>query len=172
KDFLKGQVDQYLALINDRPIYTVNEFFQKKIFCPRRIFLVGGGAPYFKSVMEEAFGIPVLIPEVAGYCNALGAALSKVTAEVNLFANTADGKCSIPELNYYQPVVRNFSLSDAKELSLTKLQELLEQKGIDLNERLEVTEAQSFNMVRGFSSVGKSIRVKAQVKPGLMEQKY
>ena len=33
----------------------------------------------------------------------------------------------------------------------------------------EITEESSFNMVRGFSTSGKDIRVKAQIKPGLIQ---
>jgi hypothetical protein len=32
----------------------------------------------------------------------------------------------------------------------------------------EITEESSFNMVRGFYTSGKNIRIKAQVKPGLL----
>jgi hypothetical protein len=34
---------------------------------------------------------------------------------------------------------------------------------------LEVVEALQFNMVRGFNTVGKNIRVNVQVKPGLIQ---
>ena len=33
---------------------------------------------------------------------------------------------------------------------------------------MEVLETMQFNMVRGFSATGKNIRVKVQVKPGLI----
>jgi hypothetical protein len=34
---------------------------------------------------------------------------------------------------------------------------------------MEVVEALQFNMVRGFKTTGKNIRVKVQVKPGLIQ---
>jgi hypothetical protein len=33
---------------------------------------------------------------------------------------------------------------------------------------MEVVESQQFNMVRGFNTAGKNIRVRVQVKPGLI----
>jgi hypothetical protein len=35
---------------------------------------------------------------------------------------------------------------------------------------MEVVENQQFNMVKGFYTVGKNIRVKMQIKPGLIDE--
>ena len=50
---------------------------------------------------------------------------------------------------------------------------MLEAKAIDRGAHtdfleMEVLEALEFNMVRGFNTTGKNIRVKVQVKPGLI----
>ena len=33
---------------------------------------------------------------------------------------------------------------------------------------MEILESQAFNMVRGFNTTGRNIRIRAQVKPGLI----
>ncbi len=40
---------------------------------------------------------------------------------------------------------------------------------VELNERkMEIVDESEFNIVRGFNTTGKIIRVKAQIKPGLI----
>ncbi len=51
--------------------------------------------------------------------------------------------------------------------------DLLEGKAIDRGANaahleMEVTEDLQFNMVRGFATTGKNVRIRAQVKPGLI----
>ena len=98
-----------------------------------------------------------------------GAALARTTCEVTLFADTQLGIVTAPEENYYDSVNSSFSKKDA----LSKARSLLEQKAMKIGAHMEdleieVIEDMEFNMVRGFSTTGKNIRVKVQVKPGLI----
>jgi len=170
-EFLNNTLKEYVFQINQGPIYTVNEFFHRRQFNPKTIILSGGAAPFFVSLLKKATGLEVILAPNYAFCNALGAAFSKVTAEINLFANTADGVLLIPELQEKQNISHHFSLSDAKILAQEKLKTLAYQKGITHHPEIEITEASVFNMVRGFSTSGKNIRVKAQIKPGLAEVK-
>ena len=50
---------------------------------------------------------------------------------------------------------------------------MLKQKAVNRgaeaeNIEIEILENQSFNMVRGFRTTGRNIRIKVQVKPGLI----
>jgi len=169
-DFIYQKISDKINEINEKPIYTINEFFERKNFLPEKIILIGGGAPYFKKALEERFGIPAVIPEESAICNALGAALARVTAEVNLYANTSDGRLSISELQFFEKIDRHFSKKEAEEKALEKLKELAEKKGVLKDScEMEITESSVFNMVRGFSTTGKNIRIKAQIKPGLIK---
>ena len=168
-DFLVNEIKQRINEINSEPIYTVKDFFHRKKFQPAKLILIGGAAPYFKNVIQKALNIEVIVPDHFEICNAIGSALSQVTAEVNLFANTADGTLSIPEMGYFEKVPRSFHEKNAKELALEKLSELAKKRGLSGKIDYEITEYSSFNMVRGFSTNGKNIRIKAQVKPGLSE---
>jgi len=101
--------------------------------------------------------------------NAIGAALARTTCEVTLFADTQHEIAAAPEENFSETVSRNFS----KEMAAEKAFELLRAKAVrmgadaaDLD--MDVTESQQFNMVRGFYTTGRNIRVKVQVRPGLI----
>jgi hypothetical protein len=68
-------------------------------------------------------------------------------------------------------VDRNFSLEKAVE----KAFELLRKKALHIGAaaddlEMEVVEQLQFNMVRGFYTAGRNIRVKVQVKPGLIHE--
>jgi hypothetical protein len=169
-DFLLENLNRHIEKINSRPIYTINEFFQRKVFKPSKLILIGGAAPYFQKSLQEKTRLEVLLPDHFEICNAIGAALSRVTAEVNLFANTADGSLSVPETGFFGETYRGFSLQEAKETAVENLRELARKRGLEDFANYEITEASTFNMVRGFSTSGKNIRVRAQIKPGLITE--
>ena len=101
--------------------------------------------------------------------NAIGAALARTTCEVNFFADTEQGRAEAPEENYNRSVDRNFDSQAAVQEALNLLKEKAVQRGASPdNLETEIVEALQFNMVRGFQSTGKNIRVKVQVKPGLI----
>ncbi len=79
------------------------------------------------------------------------------------------GIAEAPEENYNQRIDRSFDSEDAVKEALILLREKAIQRGaIPENLETEIVEALQFNMVRGFKSTGKNIRVKVQVKPGLI----
>jgi len=157
--------------INSKPVYTIHELQEGYKVNPKQILIIGGPAPYFARHIEEATGIPVGVVPKWNVANAIGAALARTTCEVVLFADTEQGFASSPEEDFMQSIERNFSREDA----LKKANELLKDKALkkgaspdDLE--LEVLEDLQFNMVRGFHSTGKNIRVKVQVKPGILNE--
>ena len=59
----------------------------------------------------------------------------------------------------------------AKETAIELVKEEAESMGSSSdNIDAEITEESSFNMVRGYRTLGKDIRVKAQIKPGLIQE--
>ena len=62
-------------------------------------------------------------------------------------------------------------MNTAKKKALNLVKENAKSAGA-ISEKIdaEITEESSFNMVRGFYTSGKDIRVKAQVKPGLIQE--
>ena len=99
--------------------------------------------------------------------NAIGAALSKVTLEITMIADTSQGILSVPDLGVYEKIPKSYSLDQAKKRAISLLEEAATSMGLEREDiETEITEESSFNMVEGFFTKGKNIRVKAQIKPG------
>lgn len=167
-DKVKETIEKNLEKINNRPVTTIKELLYGKKIEPKFISLIGGPAMALAPFFEESFGIPCYVPKFYDVANAIGAALAQKTIEISLFANTADGILTIPELGICEKIDKSFNLQEAQELALKLLKDWASSEGILENEfQGEITESSSFNIVRGFYTCGKSIRVKAQIKPGL-----
>ena len=103
--------------------------------------------------------------------NALGAAMAKNTCELTLFADTERGIAIAPEEQYYQQVKKDFDRQKAVDLAFKLLKDKCLQEGASESElEMEVLEDLQFNMVRDFYTTGKNIRVKVQIKPGLIPE--
>ncbi|MGD8540792.1 MAG: hydantoinase/oxoprolinase family protein, partial [Desulfobacteraceae bacterium] len=103
--------------------------------------------------------------------NAIGAALARTTCEVTLFADTEQGIVAAPEENYRERAGRDFSQEDALETALMLLRQKALRAGSNVDDlATEVVENLRFNMVRGFYTSGRNIRIKVQVKPGLINE--
>ncbi|GBC63322.1 hydantoinase [Desulfonema ishimotonii] len=163
------QARHMIDTINSKPVYTVHELQEGLQVKPRKILVLGGPAPYFAKRLEEISDFEVRAVPRWTVANAIGAALARTTCEVSFFADTQQEISTAPEEEYSETVDRNFS----KEIAVEKAYDLLKQKalrmGADMeNLEMEVTESQQFNMVRGFYTAGRNIRVRVQVKPGLI----
>ena len=63
-----------------------------------------------------------------------------------------------------------FTLEDVIELGTEKLVRKAKEAGArDEDIVVEVADSQVFNVVRGYSTIGKNMRVRLQVKPGLIK---
>ncbi|OQX11154.1 MAG: hydantoinase [Desulfobacteraceae bacterium IS3] len=156
--------------VNSKPVYTIYELREGYVVKPKQVLIIGGPAPYFARRLEELSDFKVGVVPRWGVANAIGAALARTTCEVSLFADTEQRIATAPEENFRESVSQNFSKKDA----LAKAYQLLKKKALQTGEKnadaleTEVLEELEFNMIRGFSTIGKNIRVKVQVKPGLI----
>jgi hypothetical protein len=157
--------------VNSKPVYTVHELREGYRVDPKHLLILGGPATYFARHMRKISGFEVqLVPrwEVA---NAIGAALARTTCEVTLFADTQLGIATAPEENYSRKISYNYSNKDALDAAGVLLKaKALKMGAVSEDLELEVLENLEFNMVRGFNTVGKNIRIKVQVKPGLIHE--
>lgn len=161
-------IKQLLHHLNSRPVYTVREVLTEKKLEPRRVIAVGAPAPLLKPFLEKASGLPVEVPSLAGVANAIGAALSQPTASLALFADTERGILTVPEIGWYEKIPPHFSLEQARQRAFALLEQRLKELGYTGGvPELEVIEEQAFNMVRGFYTVGRNIRLKVQNKPSI-----
>ncbi|HSD94067.1 MAG TPA: hydantoinase/oxoprolinase family protein [Syntrophales bacterium] len=155
--------------INNKPVYTIHELLEGKKLAPARLFIVGGPAAAVAPRLGEILGCRVVIPQDAEVANAFGAALARTTAEVTLLAETERGSLTIAEEGLQMKIPVHFTRKDILKIGMEKLRERARKLGArDADIEMEIVEDQEFNMVRGFYATGKNIRLKAQVKPGLI----
>ncbi len=167
---IKTAVAELLAEVNSRPVYTIRELLGKRRINPEQAFIIGGPAQVFGDYLAEALGLQVKIPVLFSVANAIGAALARNTAELELFADTQQGRLLIPTLGIERRAPREYSLEDAKADALSAMRRHLSRPGLRENAPVDIIEAYSFNMVGESGLVGRNLRVKCQVRPGLVEE--
>jgi len=156
--------------INSKPVYTVHELWQGSEIKPRHIMVLGGPAPQFGEKLATMFDGSVSVVPCWQVANAIGCALARTTSEVTLFADTAQQVAVAAGEHFSREIPHTFNLDDAQELALQLLREKALRRGANPDHLdLEVIEAYQFNMIRGFHTIGKNIRVRAQIKPGLIQ---
>jgi N-methylhydantoinase A/oxoprolinase/acetone carboxylase beta subunit len=161
--------DRLIGHINSKPVYTVHELMEGYRVRPRSTLVLGGPAPYFAKHLKRRSSDPVQVVPRWQVANAIGAALARTTCEVELFADTEQMRVSAAEDDFTQTITGRFDLDSA----VRQAYELLRTKALDRGANpdfleMEVVESQQFNMVRGFNTTGKNMRVRVQVKPGLI----
>ena len=166
---IKLAVERLLKEINTKPVYTIRELLQCQQIMPQQIFLMGGPAEIFKPYLSQTFQQEVLLSPQHSVANAIGAALARNTAELELFADTQAGRVLIPSLGIERKVGREYNLDNAKQDITAAMQSYLLALGIE-NMPIDITEANSFNMVGEHGLAGRNIRVKCQVRPGLQDE--
>lgn len=165
-----SEIQDMTTRINSKPVYTIHELRDGYQVNPKKILIIGGPAPYFARHLEEISDFKVGVVPRWHVANAIGAALARTTCEVSLFADTERGLAASPEENFSQSVNKDFSKEEAAQQAYKLLRQKALKQGASENEDLktEITEQMQFNMVRGFYTTGRNIRVKVQVKPGLI----
>ncbi|MFA5537277.1 MAG: hydantoinase/oxoprolinase family protein [Bacillota bacterium] len=167
-EIIKEELLVLLEKINSKPVYTIRELLYGKKIVPKELGLIGGPAKSLAPVLGEKLKLPCFYPKHFPVANAIGAALAKVTTEVTLLADTELGSLRVAETAYYEKINKGYTLEKAVQQAKALLQEKAATLGEEGKVEAEITEAESFNMVRGFSAGGKNIRVKAQITPGLL----
>ena len=155
--------------INSKPVYTIHELVENKRVIPKKIYLMGGPAQAMKMEVFRRFQLSTEVPDNYDVANAIGAALTRTTWELELFADTQRNVLFIPSLSYRENVPTSYDQADAEKDAINQLSMQLDNMGVFLQkEDAQITHTSSFNMVEGMEQVGKNIRVKCQVRPGVI----
>jgi N-methylhydantoinase A/oxoprolinase/acetone carboxylase beta subunit len=167
------ETTRFLAEINEKPVYTLHELLEGRSVAPRKLIVMGGPAEAMSTPLEECLKLKVAVPPHFEVANAVGAAMTRTTMGVELHADTPKGRLFIPSLGIVRPIARSYTLEegieDARSVLLGRLKEL----SIPMDsEDIQVTQASSFNMVEGFATLGRNIRVKCQTMPGVERPLY
>jgi N-methylhydantoinase A len=157
--------------INSQPVYTVHELLEGYQVRPAEILILGGPAPYFAFRLAAMTDFNVRVVPQWHVANAVGAALARNTCDVSVFADTERGLCVAPEEDFRKSVSRDFEKADAVKIAFDLLYRKCAREGApDEDPEIEIIEESEFNMVRDFYMAGRNIRVKVQVKPGLIPE--
>lgn len=168
---IKDAIEELVWLLNQKPVYTINELLAGKKLKPARIYIMGGPAMAFCKLLAQATGLDVEVPDNYQVANAVGAALTRTTCELELFADTQKGQLFFPNLGEEKRIDASYTLQDAekdvRERLVARMQELNPTEAEHLQNAVEITEASSFNMVNDWGDSARNIRVKSQIKPGI-----
>jgi N-methylhydantoinase A/oxoprolinase/acetone carboxylase beta subunit len=169
-DMITAKINGMLEEVNGKPVYTIHELLEGRRINPAEMMVVGGPAPFLAKILEEKTGYAAVVPEDSDVINASGAAMARTTVELNLVADTEDGSLSIAEEGLVQKIPPSFTERDVIDLGRRVLIEKARAAGAKEEDIVvEVADIQSFNVVRSFSTTGRNIRVRLQVKPGLIK---
>ena len=166
-----AEADAFIDRINNRPVYTVHEMQAGAKLSPSYLLVLGGPAPYFVDRLRSISRRQVKLIPRWQVANAIGAALARTTCEVSFLADTQLGVAVAPEEDYRQNIDKHYTSADAVKTAFDLLKHKAMQIGAyaaDLE--TEVLEEHEYNMVRGFLTTGQNIRIKVQVKPGLIHE--
>lgn len=152
--------------VNSQPVYTLAALLEDRAIRPLRAVLVGGPAEAVAALLGETLGITVETlgsPELGQVANAIGAARTRPTASLDLFADTAAGVLLVPGLGIRRNINKRYSLEEARTEACT----LLREQAASPHAEIDVTEAQVFATLDESGRSGRDIRVRCQIRPGV-----
>ncbi|MCF8105531.1 MAG: hydantoinase/oxoprolinase family protein [Desulfohalobiaceae bacterium] len=167
---LQEQARAMLARINEKPVYTVHELLEYREIKPKIVYLMGGPARMLAPLLQQKLDLPVSVPDYYQVANAMGAALAKPTMEAELFADTGKHVLRIPVLGVNHDISGGYTLDQARQDVVNSLLSHVSSR-LDWNvpqEEVEIIEESEMNMVNDVYQIGRDIRVKAQIKPGIV----
>lgn len=160
---------EMVKFLNSRPVYTVHEMFENLQIKPDHILVLGGPASQFAKMLAPLFAGKVETVPHWNVANAIGCALSRVTCEVTVYADTAQKIITAQGEKFKQEITQDITLKDVRQIAFDLVRaKALRRGAIPEYLEMEIIEESQFNMIRGFYTQGKNIRVRAQVKPGLL----
>lgn len=160
------------------PAYRIWEVLQKKKERPDNVVGIGGGAKGLIAGVAEKLNAKPVVPEYSEVGNAIGAAVARPTLTLNLHIDTEQKVYSIAEDGEIADLrftdIGNFNRmrSEEAETFATKLlRERAKRFGIsDYADGAEIVNSEVFNVVEGWSTVGRLFDVSMQIPAGLIPE--
>lgn len=153
--------------LESAPVYTVSEMLAPRDIRPHLLVGMGAPAPVFVPRAAALMGLSFELLAHHEAANAVGAAASRPTVSVTLHADTALGTLTVPEAGYSAPIPARpaWNLERARAQALSWAGRTAAELGLDAADDVSIVEEESFNVVRGFYTVGRIFNIKAQVRP-------
>ena len=166
-DHIRLAAAELIDEVFSRPVYTIAALLHRRRIAPVRTIAIGGPAAALQPFLVEAFQLPCLVPADYEVANAIGAARARVTVQATLYADTADGRLSIPEISCQESINARFGMTDAEKKLKGAIADLISGMGLKKCPEIDFLERLEMNVVRGFTTSGKILNLKAQIRPGL-----
>ena len=161
-------IEDMFAQQADQPVYRVEDMMKGTSLIAQQIIGVGGSAVGLIPLVGKRLGLPYKLPKQGMVANAIGAALARSTVDISLRADTGAGYYTVVELGIKDKLPKGkFTLNDAYELAAKHLEELAAIRGVSLGV-IEIIHSEEFNVIEGFSTVGKIFSCRLQIKPGVI----
>ncbi|AKB21755.1 hydantoinase/oxoprolinase family protein [Methanosarcina sp. WH1] len=160
------------------PAYRIWEVLQRKKEKPENVVGIGGGARGLISVVAKKLNAKPIIPEYSEVGNAIGAAVARPTLTLNLRIDTQQKVYSVAEegeiVSLNSTDIGNFNKmrpEEAEALATKLLRERAKRFGIsEYADEAEITNSEVFNVVMGWSTVGRLFDVSMQIPAGLIPE--
>ncbi|MBU1565222.1 MAG: hydantoinase/oxoprolinase family protein [Proteobacteria bacterium] len=160
-------VETMIEEVFARPVYTVAALLHRRRIQPRQIVAIGGPAEALQPFLSESLFLPCTVPANYEVANAIGAARARLTVQATLYADTGDGRLSIPEISCLEKIASRFTMPDAEKRLKDAIDTMVAEMGMKTCPEIDFLERLEMNVVRGFSTSGKILTLKAQIRPGL-----
>jgi N-methylhydantoinase A len=169
-DKIVFEVNEMFREWEQEPAYRVWEIMLREALSAQSVVGVGGGAPALVPLVAARLGAAAIVPEYASVANAIGAAVARPTLTLNLHIDTEKGEFSVAEEGLTGRVTdQNMNPDNAERLARRLLVERAARLGIgEYAGEAEVTYSEVFNMIRGWSTVGRLIDVRMEIPAGLL----
>lgn len=164
---IRMAVEAMIEEVFARPVYTVAALLHRRRIQPKQIVAIGGPAAALQSFLAEALFLPCSVPANYEVANAIGAARARLTVQATLYADTGDGRLSIPEVSCLESISSRYTMPDAEKRLKGAVSLMVAEMGMKTCPEIDFLERLEMNVVRGFATSGKILTLKAQIRPGL-----
>ncbi|HNU40327.1 MAG TPA: hydantoinase/oxoprolinase family protein, partial [Methanothrix sp.] len=169
-DKMVSEIEEMFREWESEPAYRIWEIMSKEKLSAQNVVGVGGGSPPLVPLVARRLGAAAVVPEHAPVANAIGAAVARPTLTLNLHIDTEKGEYDVAEEGLAGRVSdRKMSSEEAEKLARRLLAERAERLGIgEYAGEAEVTYSEVFNMIRGWSTVGRLFDLRLEILAGLL----
>ncbi len=164
---IREAVEDMVEEIFSRPVYTVSAFLHREKIHPRQLVAVGGPAEAMQGYLTDCFQMDCVVPQDYEVANAIGAARARLTTQATLYGDSGAGRLSIPEISCMESVDPRFSMEQAEDRLESAITTMATKMGMTEIPEIDFIERLEMNTIQGFSTTGKIISLKAQIRPGL-----
>lgn len=160
-------VEDMLDEVFRQPVYTVSALLERERIHPSEMVAIGGPAAALKGYLSDCFQMECDVPADYEVANAIGAARTRLTTQASLYGDSGAGRLSIPEISCMESIGPRFSMVEAEARLKETITDMARGMGMSEAPQIDFIERLEMNTIQGFSTTGKIIALKAQIRPGL-----